>query len=117
MALDVPNIRGAELAEWLAQNMNNLEFELLIRKRIEREVERIHAHNPNLYIRHTHIYMHKRGDEALEWHVDIGENYDKSASQKGEVLSTTAEQCCAIMRMRDENKISGLLEAPATVTE
>jgi hypothetical protein len=112
MSINV-DLSGAELATYLANALSDLEFELLVRKRITIEFDRLHASESNLDdSRNSCQFQMSWGDEP-QWMVRIGENYNKSASNEGQVLS----RCCAdVMRMYDMkngNKLSLLLPAPA----
>ena len=106
------DLKGAELALYLANALSDLEFELLIRNRIKIAFRRMHDREPNLdEARNTCVFTMEWNDEA-GWSVRIGENYNKSASNEGQVLS----QCCAdvvrMYEMKNGNKLSLLLPAP-----
>ena len=106
------NLANEELAEYLAYNLNDLEFELLVRKRIAIEFKRAFDKMPNLYEgASTCHYSHSFTDKG-EWTVRIGENYSKSSTAEGEVLFRTMADAMLRMEQRLGNKLSNLLSAP-----
>src|SRR5215472_560527 len=56
MTVNVPLDRGPEFVNWLAQHLTDLEFELLLRKRITVQYERAKEHRPEIYDGTTYIY-------------------------------------------------------------
>ena len=109
------DLKGAELAIYLAAALTDLEFELLIRNRIKNEFKRMHASEPNLDEgRNSCQFFMSWGDEA-HWNVRIGENYNKSADTEGQVLSRSCQDVMRMYDMKNGNKLSLLLPAPAPV--
>jgi len=108
------DLKGAELALYLANALSDLEFELLIRNRIKNEFKRLHSREPNLDEgRNSCQFIMSWADEP-EWHVRIGENYNKSASNEGQVLSACCADVARMYDMKNGNKLSLLLPAPDT---
>jgi len=106
------DLKGAELAIYLANALSDLEFELLIRNRIKNEFKRMHASEPNLdESRNSCVFEMSWGDEA-RWLVRIGENYNKSADTEGQVLSRSCQDVMRMYDMKNDNKLSLLLPAP-----
>ena len=106
------DLKGAELAIYLANALSDLEFELLIRNRIKIEFKRLHHREPNLDdARNSCSFVMSWSDEA-EWSVRIGENYSKSASNEGQVLSACCADVVRMYEMKNGNKLSLLLPAP-----
>ena len=106
------DLKGAELALYLANALSDLEFELLIRNRIKIEFNRLHHREPNLdEARNSCSFVMSWNDEA-EWSVRIGENYNKSANNEGQVLSVCCHDVAHMYDMKNGNKLSLLLPAP-----
>ena len=107
--LAMPVERGPDFATWLATHLSDVEFELLVRKRVKRLFDDELRKHPNLDTAYSSCrYVHNFTDKS-QWHVAVGENYRMRAEQEGEVLSITVAQSVKIMQMREDNKISGLL--------
>jgi hypothetical protein len=116
MAINV-KLTGADLAGYLADNLTDLEFELLIRERIKRKFDAVHSHNPNLSESYNRCsFSMSWGDEA-QWHVSIGETYSKSADMNGQVLDNCMSDVYQLYMMQQGNKLSRLLPAPTPVVD
>ena len=112
MTVNVPLDRGPEFVDWLAQHLTDLEFELLLRKRITVQYERAKEHRPEIYDGVTYIYYRHSINDQSKWEVTIGKNYDTRAQSEGEVLSITMSQVIQMLDLRDSNKMSLLLPPP-----
>lgn len=116
MAINV-NLTGADLAQYLAVNLSELEFELLMRERIKREFDGLHLHEPNLSESYNSCtFMMSWADES-SWRVAIGENYSRSAEITGQVLGKCVEQVLRLYHMKGVNKLSRLLPAPRPIDD
>jgi len=107
-------LKGAELANYLAITLSDLEFELLVRSRIKNEFARLHRHEPNLSESYNTCRFGMSWSDESEWHVRVGENYNKSAEVDGQVLSRCCSDVAKLYEMKNGNKLSLLLPAPET---
>lgn len=105
-------LTGVELAEHLAGVMTDLEFELLVRARIKKMFDAVHAARPNLYPTHDYCAFRYNREDKSEWTINLGETYSKKASAEGEVLTSTFADALEIMDAKDRNKLSLLLAPP-----
>lgn len=106
------DLTGSELAEHLAKTLTDLEFELLLRKRIEITFSNILYAHPNLYDSHHSCQFKYSWNDKCEWYLGVGETYSKTASARGEVLSATARDISTIYGLQESNKLSKLLPPP-----
>jgi hypothetical protein len=106
------NLTGAKLADHLAKVLTNLEFELLVRKRISSALAYVHATRPNLSESHDKVFFFYNNSDSSYWDCGLGETYSKNATTKGEVLSHTLRDVGAIMDAKECNKLSLLLAPP-----
>ena len=106
------NLSGAELADYLAATLTDLEFELLVRKRVTKLFESAHANNPGFGESHNSCrYIHNWHDKS-EWAVGVGTTYTDKVDLRGEVLRKTLVNACMQYDMQHGNKLSLLLPAP-----
>jgi hypothetical protein len=106
-------LKNRELAEHLAHNLSDLEFELLVRARIAREFQRAMVAEPELYESiHSCAYQHSFTEQG-QWRVRIGNSYSDSVSAEGEVLTATMTDAIQAMDAKHRNKLSLLLPAPS----
>ena len=111
-AMTLPVERGEQFANWLAVNLTDLEFELLLRERIKLSIAKVMRTDSNLSESHNEVSFKFNPEDKSEWYVAVGESYGKRESHRGEVLETTALQLAAIYNMRYTNRLSNLLPAP-----
>lgn len=109
------NLSGVELANHLADELTDLEFELLVRNRIKAILARTRRTHPNLSESHDAVSFRFSVTDKSMWNVGLGETYSKNADTTGEVLSHTASNVLDIIDARDRNKLSLLLAGPAQV--
>jgi len=103
-----------DVADSLAHELTDLEFELLVRARIKREFHRAEEKLPNIYDNHHRCSYTHSFTEQGEWSIGIGENYSKSVRCEGEVLARTMHDAIVTMGLRYDNKLSKLLPSPTT---
>ena len=105
-------LKGIELANHLARELTDLEFEMLVRERIKQLF--ITAHNlvPNLSESYNSCTFHMSWTDNASWSVRIGENYNKAADIEGQVLSNCMHDVRQVYNMKHRNKLSLLLPAP-----
>ena len=106
------NLKGVELANHLAANLTDLEFELLVRERIKLAFNRAHNSQSNLSESYNVCRFEMSWGDNSDWHVQIGENYSKSANIDGQVLSRCMLDVMCLYEMKHANKLSLLLPAP-----
>lgn len=106
-------LSGADLANKLAVELTDLEFELLVRKRIKLQFEDMRAADDNLSESHEHVSFSWYGANEPEWKLGIGVRYGNTVSAEGQVLSKTAEDVFAAHQRKNGNKLSFLLPAPS----
>jgi hypothetical protein len=97
-----------EIAEILSKTLTDLEFELLVRKRINRLFAREIDHNSNLSESHHRCRFEHSFEDKGTWNVRIGENYSKNVSTEGEVLTHTILDARTMMDRRNLNSMSSL---------
>lgn len=107
------NLTGTDLANHLAVELTDLEFELLVRERIKIMLANTRKSHPNLAESHDSVDFRFSVTDKSMWDVSLGETYSKYASTKGEVLSSTMHDVLEIIDARDRNKLSLLLAGPA----
>lgn len=106
---------GPKLASVLADKLTDLEFELLLRKRILNHTHSLHVSRSNLEERHTSVDFSWISNDSNKWTVSVGETYSKCVSAVGEVLSNTFDDATNMMDMKDSNKLCLLLPAPLAI--
>ena len=106
-------LKGVELALHLAKSMTDLEFEMLIRERIKHLFAGIHHSEPNLSESYNFCQFTMSWTDNAQWHVRVGENYNKAAEIDGQVLSKCCADVVRLYDMKNGNKLSVLLPAPA----
>jgi hypothetical protein len=111
------NLKGVELANHLAANLTDLEFELLVRERIKLLFNNAHNAIPNLSESINVCRFEMSWGDNSKWSVTIGENYSKSACIDGQVLSRCVHDVQQLYAMKHANKLSLLLPAPTPVVE
>lgn len=110
-------LSGPELATYLSVHLTDLEFELLVRKRIEHEFTIAMMCYKQFENNHSECsYTHSFNDKS-EWRVQLGSTYRDSTSLRGEVLGITVRNTVTQYRVQNENKLSKLLPAPVTDDE
>jgi len=108
-------MRGEELAHYLTDNLTDLEFELLMRYRMQKLADKLLVEHPNFSASHTSFtFDWKPEGNSNGWRADVGINYNKYDSAKGEVLSLCITNAINQLEARFANKISGLLGSPVT---
>jgi hypothetical protein len=105
-------LQGAELATYLALHLTDLEFEMLIRDRIKLLFIGAHERNSNLSESYNTCTFTMSWTDNSEWCIRIGENYNKSASVDGQVLSRCMTDAEIMYDRKNANKLSLLLPAP-----
>jgi len=93
-------------------NMSDLEFEMLIRKRVKHLMDKILACNPQFEARHSSCEFRWSMEDISLWYVSLGETYSKTFSSKGEVLSQTIYDAENQFYRQKANKVSLLLAPP-----
>jgi hypothetical protein len=111
------NLKGTALANYLAVHLSDLEFELLIRERIKWLFDKLHSAEPNLYEGNNSCRFTMSWTDNAEWHVRIGENYNKIADVEGQVLSRCCHDVAKLYEMKNGNKLSLLLPAPTSESD
>lgn len=111
------DLKGAALAEHLADNLNNLEFELLIRARIRKHFKDAHYCIPNLSESYNTCSFNYNDNDKSLWNFGIGASYSDSLYLKGEVLAITVDNAVKQYELQHGNKLSLLLPAPDQVVE
>jgi hypothetical protein len=108
----IADLKDDDLASYLANNLSDYEFEMTVRKRIERsfaEAERKHEEfsSNNFSCRFEYSW----GDES-SWYVAVGGSYKDRQSAEGQVLGITLHNCVHQWEEKKGNKLSLLLPAP-----
>ena len=107
------DLKDDELASYLASKLTDYEFEMLIRKRIERlftgaETRHESFCSSNFSCRFEYSW----GDES-SWYVALGGSYKDRQSAEGQVLGITLANCERQWYEKQGNKLSLLLPAPS----
>ncbi len=88
----------------LAEGLTTGEFELLIRKRIERNRAMLLARDDVSEYYCNVNYRHDK--EGGRWSLNVGKGYENAMEFKGECLDILAEDAIQGLRRRNQNKIS-----------
>ena len=110
-------LKGVELANHLAANLTDLEFELLVRERIKLLFLATTQAHPNLSESYNSCRFEMSWSDNSAWYVQIGENYSKAADIKGQVLTRCVQDVQHVYAMKHSNKLSLLLPTPTPVVE
>jgi hypothetical protein len=108
----IADLKDDELAHYLANHLTDYEFEMLVRKRIERlftGAERRHEEFSSSYF--TCRFEYSWGDES-SWAVALGSSYKDRHHAEGQVLGITLANCERAWEEKKGNKLSLLLPAP-----
>jgi hypothetical protein len=111
MAINV-ELSGVELSKYLATNLNDLEFEMLVRERIRMEFEAAHSEYPQFSESHNSCRFVFEWNDQCKWNVGVGSTYRDAISIAGEVLHGTVVNAVRQYEMQNGNKLSKLLPAP-----
>jgi len=106
-------LKDVALAEHLARTLTDLEFEMLVRERIKHLFKGVHHATPNLSESYNSCRFTMSWTDNAEWHVRIGETYNKAAEVDGQVLSKCCADVVRLYEMKNANKLSVLLPPPA----
>ena len=106
------DLHGPMLADYLNDYLNDLEFELLLRKRIERLFKDAFTKQPAFGEHHSECTFTFSWGDAASWRVALGSNYNNTASLRGEVLTKTVINAATQWELQHGNKLSLLLPAP-----
>ena len=110
------DLKDGDLAEYLARNLSDLEFELLVRKRIELSYGDAIASETikgvEFCTSHARVELTYNWEDKATWSVGVGTSYRDSLRLNGEVLHTTFTDCVEMWKRQHGNKLSLLLPAP-----
>ena len=106
------DLSGPDLAEHLADYLTDLEFELLVRKRIEREFKYAFRKQEAFAEHHSECTFTFSWGDASRWRVALGSTYTNTVSMRGEVMSKTVTNAHTQWDLQHGNKLSLLLPAP-----
>ncbi len=108
----IANLKDDDLAAFLAVQLSDYEFEMLVRMRIKRLFEGAEDRHQELSdSHHSCHFSYSWGDES-EWRVSLGSTYRDHVDTKGQVLGVTLANCERQWYEQKENKLSLLLPAP-----
>lgn len=108
----IAGLKDDGLAQYLANNLSDYEFEMLVRRRIERLFAGVGERHEALSDSHNHCrFTYSWGDES-EWSVALGSTYRDHTDAKGQVLGITLANCERAWYEQQDNKLSLLLPAP-----
>jgi hypothetical protein len=110
------DLKGIDLARYLAQLMSDLEFEMLVRERIKQLFDSLMKELPNLSEAHNACIFRMSWTDNATWDINIGETYNKTAEMRGQVLSKCISDVLRLYEMKNSNKLSLLLPSPTAVT-
>ena len=108
------DLTGVELAKFLANRLNDLEFEMLVRTRIEQTFEMIHKEFPGLDESKNECSFTYYWHDKASWRVSVGSNYKDQTNNRGEVLSMSVSNAAYQYAREYGNRLSVLLPAPET---
>jgi hypothetical protein len=103
---------GADLAEHLAKTLDDLTFELLIRKRISMMFDQANTAIDDLSDSHDYCTFKYSNNDKCEWTVGLGRTYSDAISSKGEVLQITKSNAVSQYIQQNGNRLSLLLPPP-----
>lgn len=110
-------LRGPELADHLARSLNDLEFELLVRRRIELKFAPLMERYPDLAESYNRCKFVYQWDDRCTWEVALGSSYRDQTETCGEVLSVCVRNVESQWVNKQDNKLSLLLPAPEGFSE
>lgn len=106
------DLSGPDLAEYLADYLTDLEFELLVRNRIKELFKRAFRAQEAFAEHHSECTFTYSWGDAASWRVALGSNYNNTVSMRGEVLTKTVINAATQWDLQHGNKLSLLLPAP-----
>lgn len=107
------DLRDDKLAQHLAETLTDLEFELLVRKRIELTYALVSRGNDDWGTSHADCSFTYKWDDKATWRCEVGSNYSDAVTVSGEVLTKTWQIAATQWHQQNGNKLSLLLSPPA----
>ncbi len=108
----IADLKDDDLANFLANHLSDYEFEMTVRKRIERKFNDAEANHPEFNTSNFNCrFEFSWGDES-SWYVAVGSSYKDRHSAEGQVLGITLRNCIHQWEEKKGNKLSLLLPAP-----
>jgi hypothetical protein len=108
----IADLKDDDLANFLANHLTDYEFEMTVRKRIERRFNDAEANHPEFNTSNFNCrFEFSWGDES-SWYVAVGSSYKDRQSAEGQVLGITLRNCIHQWEEKKGNKLSLLLPAP-----
>jgi len=108
----IADLKDDELATYLANHLSDYEFEMLVRKRIERMFIGVEQRHEELGSSHHMCRFTYAWDDESTWRVAVGSTYRDVVEHTGQVLSISLANVERQWYEQKENKLSLLLPAP-----